>query len=99
MRRMGLTGGLIAGMCLVAVSSSPAVAAYGFCMEPRAPSVYITKPMKPYCAASRSCEQWQVDSYKNEIDRYFDNLKTYLADVDRYRKKAYEYASCMAELD
>ena len=55
--------------------------------------------MKPYCAASRSCEQWQVDSYRNEVDRYFDHLKTYLADVDSYRKKAYEYASCMAELD
>ena len=37
--------------------------------------------------------------YKSAVNRYFDSLQTYLVDVDSYRKKAYEYAECMADLD
>lgn len=80
-------------------SSVPAQAGYGFCMEPRAPSLFVTKPQKPFCAATHSCEQWEVDMYKSAVNRYFDSLQTYLVDVDSYRKKAYEYAECMADLD
>src|SRR6476659_10108285 len=78
---------------------SPAQASFGFCMEPRAPSLFASRPQKPYCATTHSCEQWQVDSYKIEVTQYFDALQTYLVNVDAYRKKAYEYAQCMADLD
>jgi hypothetical protein len=99
MRLSKFTAGSIAILFVLPVSSAPADAAYGFCMAPRAPSVFLSKPTKPFCAASRSCEQWQVTSYKNEVEQYFNSLKTYLEDVDKYQKKAYEYAECMADLD
>jgi hypothetical protein len=87
-------------VCMLAmVGSEPASAAFGFCNQPMAPTPFLRKPTKPYCAIDRSCEQWQVDSYKNEIDRYFKSLKSYLADVDRYREDAYAYAKCMADFD
>lgn len=80
-------------------ASSSTNASMGFCSKPFAPSDFIMKPNKPYCAISRSCSKWDIDNYKQQIDRYFDQLKTYLRNVDEYRDKAYEYATCMAELD
>jgi hypothetical protein len=89
------------GLLLLSLSTSqPAFAAYSFCSEPRAPSLsFITKPSKPYCATMRNCEQWEVDSYRSNVKRYFDRLQEYLADVESYQKEAYEYAKCMADLD
>jgi hypothetical protein len=40
-----------------------------------------------------------VSSYKRDVEAYFDNLKQYAGDVDRYYKKAGEYIQCMADLD
>lgn len=85
--------------CALLSTSAPASAAFRFCSAPFAPTTYINKPSKPYCAASRSCERWEVDAYEAEVDRYFDKLRDYLADVDRYRSEAYDYAKCMADLD
>ena len=100
MLRRRLAGvALLALLMVMTTGSVPAQAGYGFCLEPRAPSLFASRPSKPYCAISRSCEQWQVDSYNSEVNRYFDALKNYLVDVDSYRKKAYEYAECMADLD
>jgi hypothetical protein len=84
---------------------TPAHAA--FCMAPRAPSVLFiskpAKPIKPYCVSLRSCEQWQITSYNNDVERYnseiskfFQDLETYANDVDRYRKRAAEYIDCMS---
>lgn len=83
----------------VLVSSDPAIAAFGFCSRPSAPSAYLAKPSKPYCVISRSCSQWDVQNYRNEIDRYFDGLKRYAGDVDAYYSDAQNYIKCMADLD
>jgi hypothetical protein len=90
--------------CAVAItlvgasSSTPAVASYGYCMEPRAPSAaFIVRPTKPICY--NGCSEWQVSSYKREIGSYLDNLQQYANDVDRYYKKAGEYIQCMSDLD
>lgn len=82
-------------------TTEPVKAAASFCFEPRAPSLYIiTKPRKPYCATSGDgCDSWEIESYRTEVRRYFDQLEQYLSDVERYRKQAHEYAECMAELD
>jgi hypothetical protein len=67
-------------------------------MEPRAPSaLFLSRPTKPVCY--NGCSEWQVSSYKRDVEAYFDNLKQYASDVDRYYKKAGEYIQCMAELD
>jgi hypothetical protein len=99
-----LTGGklklcALAACALALPASQPAQAAYGYCSQPMAPSLYARKPSKPYCAVNRSCNQWEVDSYKSDIDRYFRSLKSYLGEVDSYYEDAYAYAKCMAELD
>ena len=47
----------------------------------------------------RNCSDWEVQSYKDDLERYFKKLKTYLEAVDQYRFDAYDYAKCMAELD
>lgn len=77
----------------------PVSAAYSYCMEPRAPSFYGSKPTKPICAAVRNCSQWDVDSYRSAVDQHFNRLKQYAADVDRYYKGAQEYLECMSDLD
>ncbi len=79
-------------------ASHPAEAA-GFCFEPRAPTLYVSKPTKPFCAVRRECSQWKVDSYKSELERYFNSLVQYRVELDKYYKNAYEYIECMAELD
>ncbi len=85
-----------------------AVASYGttaasasICLEPRAPSLFmVSKPRKPYCATSGSgCEKWEIDNYRSEVRRHISRLEEYLADVEKYRKRAYDYAQCMAEPD
>jgi len=90
---------MLAGCALMLPASQPAQAAFGYCSQPQAPTVFVRKPSKPYCATDRSCEQWEVDSYKSEVDRYFRSLKAYLAEVDTYSEEAYAYAKCMADLD
>lgn len=74
-------------------------AAYGLCFEPRAPSVFLTKPNKPYCATNRSCSEWEVRNYRNAVDTYFRNLGEYADGVDRYYSKATDYVACMSKLD
>jgi hypothetical protein len=86
------------GVCLFA-GNSAAAGGYGFCMAPIAPFVYAVKPSKPYCASSRSCSQWEIDNYKRRVESYFNDLQQYMADADKFRKLAYEYAECMADLD
>jgi len=79
-------------------SSAPAIAAYGYCIEPKAPSaMFLTRPSKPYCVSG--CSEWEVSSYKREVSAYYDSLQQYANDVDRYYKKAGEYIQCMADLD
>ena len=91
----------MASLTLLAGSTLPvteAGAAYSYCMEPRAPSLFLTKPTKPYCAASRSCTEWEVSSYRREVESYYRDLEAYAADVDKYYKRAQEYVTCMADL-
>lgn len=91
---------LIVAALLVALPTSDSTAALaGFCMQPRAPSFFARKPSKPFCAMDRSCDQWEVDNYKSDIERYFRSLKSYLGEVDTYYEEAYAYAKCMSDLD
>lgn len=74
--------------------------ASAFCLEPRRPSsMFVTKPSKPYCAVSRSCEQYEIDSYRSDVKRYYDQLREYADSVDRFYKQAAEYIECMSKLD
>ena len=80
------------------LAAAPTQAAFGFCSQPTAPSAFLVKPNEPYCAISQNCSEWDVQNYRNEIDRYFDSLKRYARDVDQYYNDASSYISCMADL-
>jgi hypothetical protein len=99
LRRLAGRITVVLSSALVLSTSVPASAGYGYCMPPDAPLAFLRKPTKPLCAADRSCDEFEVQMYRNEIDRYFQSLKKYLADVDTYRDDAYAYAKCMADLD
>jgi hypothetical protein len=91
---------LLVAMSGIMIMGLTSPAAASFCLEPRAPSgLFIRKPTKPYCAASRSCDEWEVSSYKAEVKRYYQQLEDYASSVDTFRKKAAEYVECMADLD
>ena len=79
--------------------SSSATASFAYCSKPYAPSDYFSKPSKPFCATMRNCSDWEVQSYKSDVESYFRKLKAYLVDVDQYYEDAYDYAKCMADLD
>jgi hypothetical protein len=83
----------------LAANSTPVYAAFGYCSQPMAPTVFMTKPSKPYCAASRSCSEWDIQRYRNDIDRHFDSLKRYAGQVEDYYSDAQSYIKCMADLD
>lgn len=90
---------ILAALTLATFATSAATA--GICFEPRAPSIgFLTQPRKLYChSTSTGCSQWEIDAYRRDVQRYFDSLREYVANVDKYRKAAYDYAKCMADLD
>jgi hypothetical protein len=87
------------GMLILGSIGKPSAAVASICFEPRAPTVYLRKPSKPFCAAMHSCTEFDVSSYKRDIERYFRDLQQYLDDVGRYRREANEYVECMSKLD
>jgi hypothetical protein len=84
---------------LTLVGSTPTEAISSFCMAPRSPTFYDSKPTKPFCAALKSCTQYDVDHYKRDVANYFNNLRTYADEVDRHYKKQSEYIECLSDLD
>jgi hypothetical protein len=64
-----------------------------------ASSMFVSNPSKPYCAISRTCRDYEIESYKSEVKRYFDQLREYANSVDRFYKQAEEYIECMSKLD
>jgi hypothetical protein len=85
---------------LLVLPLGSADAMFRFCFEPTAPSFgFVRKPTKPYCAAARNCTEWEVSSYKADVERYFKKLKQYAEEVDAYYVQAGDYVKCMAVLD
>lgn len=83
----------------IAIPTGAAANPTRYCSKPFEPTVFITKPTKPFCAASRSCSDWEVSNYKREVEDHFRKLKRYLVEIDEYYEQAYQYARCMSELE
>jgi hypothetical protein len=90
---------IVAALVGASVSSTPASAAFGFCSQPFAPTAFLTRPSKPFCASMRNCTEFDVQQYRNEIDRYYTDLKRYATQVNDYYDAATAYVKCMADLD
>lgn len=86
---------IIAVAALVAtLPLGPAAAQYSYCSQPSAPTAYLRKPDKPFCAASRSCEDYKVSAYRNDVETYFRKLKRYAEEVDTFHSEASDYVEC-----
>lgn len=73
--------------------------AYGFCSQPYAPTTFLSKPNKPYCATNRNCSDWEVENYRTDVERYYRDLGRYANEVDQYYSDAVDYVGCMRDLD
>lgn len=66
--------------------------------EPDAPASY-TKPSVPYCLGEYSytgkhtCEEYELDSYFSEVDRYLSELNSYIEDAVNYSNEARRFAN------
>lgn len=80
-------------------SAIPAQASFGFCSQPMAPSAFLNKPNKPYCVSSRTCSEWDVSNYRNQVRSYYESLNRYAHEVDSYYDNASRYVKCMSDLD
>jgi hypothetical protein len=47
----------------------------------------------------RSCEQWEVDAYMNNVRRYYRALQIYGSEVDQYYRDAAAFIECKSKLD
>lgn len=87
------------GLLLVLPLGS-ADAMFRFCLEPTAPSLsFIRKPTKPFCASSGRCSEYEISSYKSDVEDYFRKLRRYAQEVETFYSEAGVYVKCMAELD
>lgn len=96
--RMLITAGL-AFAAGVSVPTYQANAQFGYCVQPHAPTVFLSQPRRPFCATTRSCSEWEVSSYQRQVSNYFDDLRRYAGQVDSYYEDAQRYIECMATLD
>lgn len=99
MKKRFVCAAMLGGVVISSLCAPAATGAYSYCSEPRAPSAYLSKPTKPFCATTSNCEQWQVDMYRNEVRSYYNDLQAYADDVDRYYRNAADYVECMSDLD
>jgi hypothetical protein len=96
MRVLSLIAITVAGS---SIASSSAQALQGYCVEPRAPTAYLHRPARPFCASNGGCEEWEISSYRSAVQRYFADIEQYARDVDRYYSQAAQYVECMSRLD
>ena len=82
---------LLAPLWAQASCYKPYMSAYS---EPSPPS----RPARPYCAAIKTCLQWEVDKYQRDMENYAEELKRYVQQVHKaanaYVADAVTYAKC-----
>lgn len=70
-----------------------------YCAQPTAPTTYLGKPTRPFCAAMRTCSDVEVSSYRADIARYFQRLRSYAQEAEDFYQQAGNYMECMSRLD
>ena len=86
---------LIAGVVFITWVPS----AYALCFEPRAPSApFGSAPSAPYCDLDGTgydrCDQYDVDSFRDEVNSYVRNMERYSDEVRAYKTDALDFAKC-----
>lgn len=70
-----------------------------YCMQPNPPTAFLSRPSRPFCATTGRCSDFEISSYRSEVERYFRRLRQYASDVDTYYEEASTYIRCMSNLD
>lgn len=96
MRKLTILGALAANLVMSPVIAGPLTV----CPAPQPPQTgMLSKPIRPYCLRSRSCNEYEVFRYNRKLAEHFLNLQRYTAEVDRYFRASNEYLRCMREVD
>lgn len=71
-----------------------------FCTDPIAPSFQYfsgkpTPPIVPYCvdqySNTHTCNDWEIQTYNADIDRFNQELEAYVAEIRRYARDIDSY--------
>lgn len=85
---------VLIGLTLLTMSTN----SFAFCAEPSPPFSKPNKPSTPYCINewnnTHTCDDWQINSYNNEIEAYNRDVERYIRDLESYVSEAAEYARC-----
>ena len=72
-----------------------------FCSEPRAPGApRVSPPSPPYCGSFgdlSGCERWEIDSYRNEVNAFIEEMQFYSDEAAAFASRARDFAQCMAD--
>ena len=97
-------------MYLMGISMTSAFAgnaAHAFCSEPtfseNKPDAPYRAPSPPFCLSDfkwsrkHTCDDWEIDSYVDEINRYVRQLNDYVDEANSFAKNAITFAQEAAE--
>lgn len=87
--------GLLALIMLMPAGAS------AFCYAPSAPSEpWGSAPTAPYCGSYgdlSGCSEWEINSFRDEVERWLKKMQQYANDARDYANDAIEYANCESE--
>ncbi len=92
LNRLAIAGAL-AG--LLVLHAAPAEA---FCYAPSPPDEpWGSAPTAPYCGSYgdlSGCSEWEVDGYRDDVERWLEEMRQYASDAEDFANDAIEYANC-----
>ena len=69
-----------------------------YCAEPSPPRYSPSKPIVPFCVNeynnTHTCDDWQINSYYSDLDRYQFEVQNYVRKLQEYVDDAVEFANC-----
>ena len=89
----------IAALAFILATTSADAMVQRLCMQPSAPTTFLRKPTRPYCATTQSCSSFEVSSYRSDVEQYFRRLRMYAQEVEDFYQQAATYVECMSHLD
>ena len=79
------------------IISEAAVARVCFAPNPPLTPFISNQPQKPFCP--NGCEQYQIDSYRYDVEQYYKKLERFAEEDNLYHVQAIEWIKCKAKLE
>ena len=89
-------------LCLTIAVIFGSKVAYAFCSPPSAPQPPSTfgkpdKPSTPFCIneimRTHTCSEWEISSYRNDMDNYRSELEDYVQKLKYYAREAQSFSN------